>query len=174
MKRDQTLHETLIPMLVEGVGAENYLEFGTHMNETIGKVRCARRTGVDMVPALPPGMTYGVTTDGLTLFRMTTAEFIKDHAASLAPYDFVFIDADHNAQSAGFDFFGILPYVQHEGLICLHDTNPETVADTAMGLCGDSWRLARSLQSRGYESVTLPYHPGLTIVRKRWTWGPKA
>ena len=66
----------------------------------------------------------------------------------------------------------IMPHVSHEGLVCLHDTNPETVEDTQPGYCGDSWKFAKNLSVLGYEAVTLPYHPGLTIVRNRRRWGP--
>ncbi|MHC4094401.1 MAG: hypothetical protein ACYSVY_29715 [Planctomycetota bacterium] len=55
----------------------------------------------------------------------------------------------------------------------LHDTNPATPYDTRPGLCGDAWLVAETLKHRGYEAVTLNYHPGLTIVRKREKWGPE-
>lgn len=163
MKRNQAFHETLIPLLVEGIGARSYLEFGTHQNETIGKVNCKRRFGVDTNPVEIPGVKF---------FKMTTQEFISKKAESLAPFDFVFIDADHSFGSAACDFYGIAKHVSPEGLVCLHDTNPETWADTEPGLCGDSWRLSKQLFRDGYEAVTLPYHPGLTIVRMRAVWGP--
>jgi predicted O-methyltransferase YrrM len=164
MRRLQTFHETLIPLLVEGMGAESYLEFGTYRNDTIGRVRCHRRYGVDTKPIPCPGVE---------MFAMTTKEFIKRDAALLAPFDFVLIDADHSEAAVRADFFGIIDYVRPEGIVCLHDTNPELLEDTQPGLCGDSWGFARSLYLSGYECVTLPYHPGLTIVRNRKKWGPE-
>jgi predicted O-methyltransferase YrrM len=154
----------IIPALVAVVGAQSYLELGTHLNETIGNVKAPKRFGVDI---------NVVPCDGATMFKMTTAEFIAKHAATHAPYDVVFIDADHNAKSVASDFYGILPYVVHDGLVLLHDTNPETEADSAPGFCGDAWRFARTLHDERFECVTLPYHPGLTIVRNRFLWGPK-
>lgn len=165
MKRNQTFHETLIPLLVEGIGARSYLEFGTYKNETISRVRCERRIGVDTAPI--------ENISDIEFYRTTTAEFIREHAARLAPFDFVFIDADHSADAVEADLWGIWPHIAPEGLVCLHDTNPETEADTIPGLCGDCWRLLPLLPSSGWgESVTLPYHPGLTIIRKRVKWGP--
>jgi len=163
MKRLQTFHETLIPMLVSACGAQSYLELGTHQNETIGKVVCERRYGVDILT---------VPLQGVRMFKMTTAEFIKWHAAKYAPYDFVFIDADHSESAVRSDFFGIIDHVSPDGIVCLHDTNPETEADTDPGLCGDGWRFSHVLWNSEYEAVTLPYHPGLTIVRNRGKWGP--
>jgi predicted O-methyltransferase YrrM len=163
VKRNQTLHETLIPAIVEGIGAECYLELGTHENETIGKVNCKRRYGVDINP------TY---TARVRHYAMTTQHFIEKYADDLAPFDVVFIDADHRYPSVLLDFVGIWPHVADEGLVILHDTNPETKEDTAHGLCGDAWKMAERLVKEGEEAVTIPYHPGLTIVRKRKTWGP--
>ncbi len=160
MIRNQTFHEQLIPLLVSGLGCESYLEFGTHENETISKVLCPRRYGVDLNPHEIPNVSY---------FKMSTQEFIRHQAEKYAPYSFVFVDADHSKEAVRADFFGIWRFVADEGIVVLHDTNPETVADTAPGLCGNAWEFARMLQA---EAVTLNYHPGLTIVRKREHWGP--
>lgn len=151
-------------MLVDLIGAESYLEFGTHLNETIARVNAPRRYGVDINAAL---------CSGATMFRMTTADFIENHAAAHAPFDLVFIDADHKVESVAADFWGIIKHVAADGLILLHDTNPETVADAADGLCSNAWEFAKRLHDNNAESVTLPYHPGLTIIRKRGVWGPK-
>ena len=162
MKRNQTLHEKLIPMLVEGIGAESYLELGTYHNETIRRVNCRHRYGVDKKPVL---------TDGIVFFEMTTTEFIKELAKEYSPFDCVFIDASHTALDVMKDFLGIWPHVADEGLVFLHDANPETVEDTDPGLCGDAWGAVRDLTAL-YECVTIPYHPGLTIIRKRSKGGP--
>jgi len=175
VKRNQTFHEKLIPLLVEGIGAERYLEFGTHLGETILKVNAPIRTGVDskFAPLVRDLL-------GFAFFKMTTQEFIKNYAAELAPYDFVFIDADHSAKAVEADLCGIWPHVSNEGLILLHDTNPESVHDTDPQLCGDAWKFSKVIQTETdyfdnvkFEAVTLPYHPGLTIIRKRVSWGPK-
>ena len=57
------------------------------------------------------------------------------------------------------------------GLYILHDTNPETEKDAKPGLCDNAWEAAFEISSVE-EAVTLPYCPGLTIVRKRESWGP--
>lgn len=161
MRRHQTFHETLIPLLIDGIGAKTYLELGVGGNATISRVNCTR-IGVDKnVRPL----------DGAAMYDMTTAEFIKKHAALLAPFDVVFIDADHSSKELIHDFEGIWRHVAPEGLVLLHDTNPDTESDTDPGLCGDAWIAAQAI-SATYEAVTLPFHPGLTIVRKRERWGP--
>lgn len=163
MRRDGGFHEILIPVLVKGIGAESYLEFGTANNETIRNVPAPKRYGVD---------PKCIAIADVHMFQMTTAEFIANHAAQYAPFDVVFIDADHRKDAVMNDFMGIWPHVSPEGLILFHDTNPETMADTDDGACSDSWKFAWTLCGH-HEAVTLPYHPGLTILRKRMTWGPQ-
>jgi len=165
MNRAQTFHERLIPLLVEGLGCNSYLELGTHINETIGNVLCEKKYGVDKLT---------VPCSGAVMFQMTTDNFIQHYASKYAPFDFVFIDADHSADSVESDFSGIWPYVSDEGIVCMHDTNPDTVEDTQPGFCGDAWRFIQKLTGDGNnEMLTLPYHPGLTLVRKRVNWGPR-
>ena len=165
MKRDQTFHERLIPMLVEGLGAQTYLEVGTHANETIGKVKCQTRIGID------PNM---VECEGCIMFKMTCEEFVLENAAKFAPYDVCFIDAQHDADSVRRDFLSILPYMAADSLMILHDTSPENLSDAQPGFCGDAWKFVPYLLGAGYETCTLGYHPGLTLVRRRSKWGPSA
>lgn len=165
MKELGAFHETLIPMLVDALDAKVYLEIGTGRNETISKIGCALKFGVD---------PNAIDCPGATMFRMTSKEWLPQ-AGNWAPYDFVFIDADHSLESARADLLGIIPHVSNEGMIAVHDTNPKDKASTDPSLCGDSWKLAMELSSIvNLESVTLNYHPGLTLVRKRLTWGPSA
>jgi hypothetical protein len=162
MRRDQTAHERLIPLLVEIVGARTYLEIGTHQNQTIGKVACPVRIGVD--PA-------GVNMPDVTMYKMPCGQFLEAHAESHAPYDVVFIDGDHSASAVRADFMGLWPYVADDGMIILHDMQPEHESDAQPGYCGDSWKMGMHIVG-GYEACTLNYHPGLMLVRKRSRWGP--
>jgi len=164
MKRDQTFHERLIPMLVEGIGAHTYLEIGTDQNQTIGKVVAPVRIGMD---------PKAVPLDGCLMFNQTCEEFVLENAIRHAPFDFVFIDADHKAAQVRSDFMNIWPYVAEDGLVALHDTNPEHVSDAQPGFCDDAWKFVVYLNGGGFEACTLPYHPGITLVRKRVAWGPK-
>lgn len=169
MKRDQTAHERLIPMLVDIVGARVYLELGTYQGDTIKKVQCPVRIGVDRDIAL--SLTFPDR-----FYKMSTQEFIQKCAAECPPFDVVYIDADHGPTAVLADFHGIYPFVADEGLILMHDGNPQTAADTAPGYCDEAWKAIREITEEDeheYEAVTLPYFPGLTIVRKRVQWGPR-
>ena len=166
MKLHQAFHELLIPFLVEHFGYERYLEFGTGSNETIGKVKCPVRIGVDLHPIECAGVSH---------YAMSTQSFIFNHAQENAPYDFVFIDADHEHAQVLLDFYGIAAYVSERGLVALHDTNPASAGDTVPQASGTAWKAARDIFDSGrHESLTLPYSPGLTLVRKVGVWGPRA
>lgn len=162
MNRSQTLHERLIPLLVEGTGAQRYLEIGTFENATISKVVCPMRIGVD--PAV-------VELEGCVMFKMTCAEFLLENAAKLAPYDFIFLDADHSANAVRSDFIGLWPYVAPDGMVAIHDVQPQHESDAQPGYCGDSWKVAMSIVG-GFEACVINYHPGTLLVRKRSRWGP--
>lgn len=168
MTRDHTLHEQLIPFLVYRLGCQCYLELGVGQNETMRRVaaECVNGTRLIGVDRTEPRQRE----PGVEYFIMTTDEFFRK-VDGLRP-DFVFIDADHSAKQAERDFDNSWRIIRPEGLVCLHDTNPATEADTVPGLCGDVWRLARELWMCEKEAVTLPFHPGLTIVRKRCSWIP--
>jgi hypothetical protein len=171
VKRDQTVHERLVPLLVNIIGAKCYLELGVYTFNTIRKVKKynpdCRCVGVDMKWHCP-------TPPGIEFHLSTTDHFFVHNADGLEP-DVVFIDADHSYKSVNSDFANSWEIVQPEGLILLHDSNPETEADTDPGLCGDGWKYIKEISAlSNFEAVTLPFHPGLTIVRKRVKWGPAA
>ena len=170
MRRNQTLHEWLIPALAMETGATAYLELGCHQNETVSAMPDAMGEGAKIV-AVDINEPYE-RIHGVDYRIMPTGDYLREWVRADGPFDIVFIDADHSARAALSDFEAVWPYVKPEGLVLLHDTNPDTEADTAPGYCGDSWIVARYLANKGYESVTLPYHPGLTLVRKRTSWGP--
>lgn len=165
--RDGTFHEWFIPQLVSRMGATRYLELGLYEGVTIRGVRrlspSVACVGVDTKPARFPGVET---------YMMTTDEFFETVAPTLAPFDITFIDADHCADSARKDFKNAMRYTTPDGLVLLHDTNPFTAADTAPGYSGNAWELLDEFNEARVEHVTLPYFPGLTIVRKRDKMGP--
>ena len=163
MKRNQDFHERLIPVLVEGIGAQTYLEIGTFENATIGKVVAPTRIGVD---------PQAVELDGCIMFKMTCAEFLLENAPKLAPFDFVFIDGDHSSPAVRADFIGLWPYVAADGMVAIHDMQPENESDAQPGYCGDGWKVGMSIVG-GFEACVLNYHPGLLLGRKRSRWCPK-
>ena len=168
--RNEPLHCRIIPMLITGLGVKKYLEFGVCDNESLAPATRAilanQGTAIGVDIRQPPYAVHGA------IYKiMSTADYLASHAAADGPFDMVFIDADHNEAAVAADFLGIWPHVVDDGLVLMHDGNPGTLRDVQPGYCNDAWKAIRKI-TESHEAVTLPYHPGLTIVRKRALWGP--
>jgi predicted O-methyltransferase YrrM len=170
----QTMHEYLLPLLARAIHARYYLELGLATGSSFWPV-------VEQQIKFFGGEAVGVDTGEVVvraacarIYQMETDRFFAEIAPTL-PYQFdlVFIDADHRYAQLCRDFEHALGVTRDHGLVCLHDTYPSDVRFTTDGYCADSYRLAAELSLPGsgwasrVEAVTLPFHPGLTIVRKR-------
>jgi len=59
--------------------------------------------------------------------------------------------------------------VIEDGIIFLHDTYPYSPSMFRPDLCNDVYKTAHYIKvnfNDSFESVTLPFNPGLTIVKK--------
>lgn len=154
-------HTKLIELLAERM-RPRYLELGIWRGETFLQVAhlCEIAVAVDTKRQIP---------DNGHFFEMTTTEFLQNHGPTLAPFDLVFIDADHSHEASLSDFLLVRPLMRINGLILLHDSFPESERFRDPGLCGDVCLTADLLAKRNrelaIEVVTLPIPPGVTIVR---------
>jgi hypothetical protein len=100
--------------------------------------------------------------------HMTTEQFLKNHDPN-RKFDLVFIDADHSHKSSLKDFIAVLPLVNDNGLILLHDTYPPSKGFTQEGYCFDCYKTGEYIRNNfgtECEIVTLPFYYGVSIVRK--------
>jgi len=137
-----------------------YLELGIYKGETISYARkfANRCIGVDII--LPDVL------DGDEFYQMTTDEFFK--TVEIPQIDIAFIDADHSYKQVLKDFDNVFQYLSPQGIIFLHDTFPKSQEYTSKGFCGDAYKITEILNKRDdCQIVTLPVHPGLSIVRKQ-------
>jgi len=67
------------------------------------------------------------------------------------------------------DFNNYIKLLSDHGIMCLHDSYPKNEKYTEPGYCGDGYKAIFELSKNTdeYEMVTIPIHPGLTVVRKR-------
>lgn len=170
-------HHILIPQLAKTFEAKSYLELGIWDGDCIVAVASAMSSmrgsdyhaiGVDR--AERPRCREQHSLFGTFEYILTdTLQFLaSEQAKTYAPFDLVFIDADHNAAAVEADFNAVFPLVADQGVILFHDTWPGTPELAGPYDCIDAWKVAVKLGSNtDYESLTLPYSPGLTIVRKR-------
>jgi len=145
---------------------ETYLELGIYKGETIRGIvpHVDTAIGVD-ISDVPK-------TDSFTFYKMTTDIFfekIKSGEIDMPKLDLVFIDAEHSCSQVLKDFNNVFEYVHDQGLIFMHDTFPQSKEFTDPKFCGDGYKAAQILREgkrEDMEMVTLPFHPGLTIIRK--------
>jgi methyltransferase family protein len=163
MIHDLGLHYRLIPFLAHELQIHSYLELGQHEG-TITRVMV--EMGVLQVVGVDKN--FKPEAEGLWSFQMTTEEFLAFPIRTFPKFDMVFIDADHTDTAVEKDFYGVLPYVHDNGLILMHDTLPLAPKYAVPEACGTAYRFAAKLRSNDeFESCTVPFSPGLTIVRKR-------
>jgi len=164
-------HITFLKLLASIIQPKVYVEYGvrygTSFNQLVDCTRSfqTRCIGVDMcnIENKDPRGEY---------YQMKTDEFVSNILPSLGiVIDMVFIDACHFKDQVFKDFDQLFPYVAEDGLILLHDTYPLNDTYTSPSYCDDSYLAAWKIRTSNYykdraEIVTLPVHPGLTIIRK--------
>lgn len=173
----QTDHVKLITQLIDTLGVKCYLELGTYHGECIQAVSTRLLSlypkdhwlaiGVDL--ARPPEIEPLIQSNFIDFWQMSTDQFFVEGVRAYEEFDMIFIDADHNSDAVRRDFENSLKFIKDQGIILLHDTYPANAALTDPGYCGDAWKFADQYSDKyeGCEFCTLPYSPGLTIVRKR-------
>jgi len=160
-------HVGFISELARTLRPEVYVELGIHTAELFNMVVpfADRAIAVDMDPAAG---RYVSNASNAHFFCGTTDSFLAETALSGLGIDMLFIDADHSRESVLRDFRGYFPHVRPQGLILLHDSDPDAeLIDPDW--CGDGYLAVEELSrdTTSYEMVTIPLSPGLTICRKR-------
>jgi predicted O-methyltransferase YrrM len=106
--------------------------------------------------------------DNAVYYQGTTDSYFKTLHTDVK-FDMVFIDADHSYEQSLKDFINIEKYVVDDGFIFLHDTYPHTEEFLDPSICGDTYKTAhyiKSYMSDDFEILTLPFSPGITVVKK--------
>lgn len=170
MHMNQEGHIRFIAELCKLIHARKYLELGIYKGDCLLAVAEANPQcvciGVDSV------LHYIPDRPNVSVYIETTEEYFEkvDGQKPLSKFDVVFIDADHRYDSVKADLFKALQVVNPKGLILLHDTHPAGIDWVAMGFCGDAYRIVKELQAEpAVQAITLPYHPGLTIVQNTYS-----
>jgi predicted O-methyltransferase YrrM len=158
-------HISFLEMMAKWIKPENYLELGVRdlkCFKTISKYT-AQSTGVDMQPIslkLEQNMNF---------FLGTTDQYFDSIKESNIQFDFIFIDADHSFEQSLNDFLNASKHIVEDGFIFLHDTYPYDSLMLSPDLCHDAYKTALYIKQNlihEFEVVTLPFNPGLTIIKK--------
>jgi hypothetical protein len=157
-------HKSFLLFLSSWIKPENYLELGVRDGIVFSEIsrNCKKSTAVDMSEAkfeIPRNANF---------FLGTTDQFFQSLSQD-TKFDLVFIDADHSHEQSLKDFMNAQKFVIDDGFIILHDTYPINESFLDNGLCSDAYKTPLYIKNfliNEFEVLTLPFHPGLTIVKK--------
>ena len=118
----------IIQWFIDNNNYKSYLEIGCFSNELFNQVSCKTKIGIDPV-------------SGGNL-RMTSDEFFKNCDQK---FDCIFIDGLHEYSQVKKDIKNSLNFLNHNGIILLHDCLPSNIFNQALPRCqydwnGDVWK----------------------------------
>jgi len=163
---DADFHVDLVVHLASILRPDVYVELGVHKGETFNRTRVFSKEGyaVDINES-----SKNYLNEKSCFYHGTSSDFLNEFMSKGKKIDLLFIDADHSAVSVREDFLGYFPLVSDNGIILLHDGYPLNENQTSASICGDGYKAIWELSNApdGFELVTIPFSPGLTICRKR-------
>jgi hypothetical protein len=157
-------HKSFLVFLSCWIKPEHYLELGVRSGDVFREVskKCSKATGVDISPIefnLPNNANF---------FQSSTDSFFE-RLDDNEKFDMIFIDADHSYEQSLKDFNNSQKHLVNDGFIIMHDTYPLSDFYIEPNLCNDVYKTALFIKNNlieNFEILTLPFHPGLTIVKK--------
>jgi predicted O-methyltransferase YrrM len=155
------MHPEFLVMLARAINAKTYLELGVYCGRTFSLMEdvVEKSVGVDINPNFTP--KKGI------LFSSTTEDFFTVNRET---FDLIFIDADHQFDSARNDLVSSLKVLNQFGVIAMHDTDPVRQELVDREFCGDSYRvLDWIIEAReDLNVVTLPiWEEGLSLIQRK-------
>ena len=159
-------HLDFIVHLVRVLKPQKYLEIGIYRAGLINRL-------IPLIPEItavdvdPESGKFIESSNNVEFVNLNSQEFWKTNPAN--DYDLIFIDGNHSREAVLDDFHGALRSIKVEGVILLHDTYPLDKEATNPARCDTGYLAIEMLshQTNEFEMMTIPVHPGLTLVRKR-------
>jgi hypothetical protein len=147
---------------------ECYLELGVRDGRNFVSVSefCKKSIAVDVIPQM--FSSESILSDVFEYHKKTTDQYFSDLDKN-TKFDCVFIDADHSHEQSLKDFLNVKDLVIEDGFIFLHDTYPWDESYFDPGACNDVYKTSLYIKKNlieEFEIVTLPFNPGVTIVKK--------
>ncbi len=147
---------------------ECYLELGVRDGKNFISVSeyCKKAIAVDI---LPQQFNKKLVKSQIFEYHTMKTDSYFDNFDKNIMFDAVFIDADHSHEQSLKDFLNVKNYVIEDGFIFFHDTYPWDESFFDPGACNDVYKTALFIKQNfvdDFEIVTLPFNPGVTIVKK--------
>lgn len=163
-------HIMFLETMASWIKPNLYVEFGVRSGICISAIApyCKVAHGVDIVEVSSDVLNRH---DNTMFHKMTTDKYVETVLNKRkCVVDMVFIDANHESDQVMKDFEGVFPHVIEDGFIFLHDTYPYDKFMTSPSYCDDSYKVPNMIKEKYAqvcELVTLPFNPGLTIIKKK-------
>lgn len=157
-------HISFISFLAEWIRPEHYLELGVRHGDNFKNIssKSKKSTGVDLMP-----VEFEIPKNA-NMYLGSTDDFFNSLDTNES-FDLIFIDADHSHYQSLKDFKNAQKFLIEDGFIILHDTYPLNEEYLDSNYCNDVYKTAHFIKkylSDDFEVITLPFHPGLTLVKK--------
>jgi hypothetical protein len=140
----------------------SYVEYGVMCGHSLEVIAPVVNTAyaVDLTPYIPKHKN-------IRFYNLKTNTFSLNYLPRIS-FRYAFIDADHKSEQAFIDFEYIYKFCESNGFIFLHDTYPFSEKYLAPNLCNDCYKTPLKIRAKypDIEMLTLPFQPGVTIVRK--------
>lgn len=143
---------------------KNYLEIGVYTGQCIREVIAENKVGVD------PGSEGEVAPE--VTHRMTSDEYFESIHGTDTKFDIIFIDGLHHSYQVDLDIHNALNHLVDNGIIVLHDCNPEkeeyTFIPRVTGIWhGDVYRSVLRFRSKGVHTMfTVDTDCGCGVIIK--------
>jgi predicted O-methyltransferase YrrM len=157
-------HTDFLVQIAKTIRPQLYVEVGVHQAFTFNRVA---RFSVSAIGAdINPNSLKWISSKN-SLFVLGGSDEVVANLGD-KKIDFLFIDADHRKEAVLNDFQTLEPYFTQDVIVAIHDTYPRSVDFIQDNYCSDSYKVPELLNmSSKWAAVTVPIHPGLTIVAKR-------
>jgi predicted O-methyltransferase YrrM len=157
-------HSSILEHFAHWIRPERYLEIGVLYGDVTRRLSkyCTECYAIDIEF---PNKNFD---DNVKLFQCTSDVFFENLDKECM-FDMVFIDGDHNKHQVYKDFINVKDKVIDDGFIFLHDSYPFSEYMTAENLCNNCYEAILKIKNEfntEWEIVTLPFNPGLTIMKK--------
>jgi hypothetical protein len=114
----------VINELIKKVQGSSYLEIGVRRGETIARIECSQKVGVDpflQLEKITPSELSERLKD-ITFYQITSDEYFKSYKTK---FDIIFIDGLHRYEQVILDILNALKCLKENGFIVVHDCNPQ-------------------------------------------------
>lgn len=158
----------IINQLIKENNFVNYLEIGVYRGQNIREIIAEHKDGVDpgVEGEMVPEVNYQMTSDAFF-------DLIKDSPD--IKYDLIFIDGLHHSDQVDKDIQNALNHLVDNGIIVLHDCNPEQEIYSRVPRVSGIWNgdvyksVLRFRQKYSHKVVTVNTDCGCGIIFKNQT-----